>query len=222
MSEGQRSYWRDALVGLACAAFALIGDHLLFKARIVEDSTQQTRLIFEQNQALRDQIREYQAQERLWRVETDDMRTRLARQDAQIITLQLKIETRVGSPRGNLIRYLNALGLVAWAKEYKPGENVFRMLHITPEYERAHCVDVAKYRGRTDADIYAPELAAAYESHDRTVLDSRSPTEFVEQVYDCASGELVPRRFIKFWLELTDGTEVIGGIQISGQGGHGP
>jgi len=194
---------------------ALGGDHLLFKARIVEDSTQQTRLIFEQNSALRDQLREYRQEEDRWREAADEMRTRLARQDAQIITLQLKIETRVGSPRGNLIRYLNALGLVAWAKEYKPDENVFRMLHITPEYERDHCVDVAKYRGRTDDEIYSPELAAAYESHDRTVLDSRSPTEFVEQVYICETGSLEPRRFIKFWLELTDGTEVIGGIQIS-------
>jgi len=206
---------RDVAVGAVGAIAGVFASFLTLKGVMVQDQTEQTRLVFEQNTLLNEQLSDYRDAEIVWRQEIDAMRARLARVDADNILLKMKVENTSGSPRGNLIRYLNALDMPAWAKEYDPADEAFRMMHATYEYEAAYCVSSDKYRGRTDYEIWPREFAAAYEQHDMLVLENKNSVTFDEVVRCCDTQENVTRRFHKFYLKLTDGTEVIGGIQIT-------
>jgi len=206
---------RDVAVGAVGAIAGVFASFLTLKGVMVQDQTEQTRLVFEQNTLLNEQLSDYRDAEIVWRQEIDAMRARLARVDADNILLKMKVENTSGSPRGNLIRYLNALDMPAWAKEYDPADDEFRMLHATYEYERAYCVTADKYRGKTDFDIWPREFAESYREHDLSVLDNKNSVTFDEVVRCCDTQENVTRRFHKFYLKLTDGTEVVGGIQIT-------
>jgi hypothetical protein len=206
---------RDITVGAIGAIAGVFASVLTLKGVMVQDQTEQTRLVFEQNTLLNEQLADYRDAEIVWRQEIDAMRGRLARVDADNILLKMKIETTSGSPRGNLIRYLNALDMPAWAKEYDPADDNFKMMHATFEYEQAYCVTADRYRGKTDYEIWPQEFAQSYEEHDFDVLNNKNSVTFDEVVRCCDSGENITRRFHKFYLKLTDGTEVIGGIQIT-------
>lgn len=210
-----RGLLRDLAVGALGAVGGVLVAAIGLKEVLIQDSTEQTRLILEQNLQLQSQINRYRDDEAVWREAAAEMRSRIASQDADIIRLKLAVETKTGEPRGNLIRYLNALSTPAWAKEYAPDADEFRMLHITYEYEVAHCISVDRYRHKTDAEVHSAHLAKLYEQHDREVLLSRSSIKFAELVYNCQHDSEEIREYIKFWLQLSDGTEIVGGIQVS-------
>ena len=206
---------RDIAVGALGAAAGVFASVLTLKGVMVQDQTEQTRLVFEQNTLLAEQLAGYRDAELVWRQEIDAMRSRLARVDADNILLKMKLETTTGSPRGNLVRYLNALDMPAWAKEYDPADDNFKILHATFEYEQAYCVTADRYRGKTDFEIWPKEFAQSYQEHDFDVLNKKASVQFDEVVRCCDSGENITRRFHKFYLQLTDGTHIVGGIQIT-------
>ena len=55
----------------------------------------------------------------------------------------------------------------------------------------------------------------AYYDNDMRVFENKNDERIEELVLDCQSGEYVTRVFYKYHHQLTDGTHVVGGIQVS-------
>jgi PAS domain S-box-containing protein len=53
-----------------------------------------------------------------------------------------------------------------------------RYLHINRQFEEALRMPLKHTLGKTDAEIFAPELAAEYQAHDRTVIETGVPIQF--------------------------------------------
>jgi PAS domain S-box-containing protein len=79
-----------------------------------------------------------------------------------------------------------------------------RYLLINRHFENLFHVRDAEQRGRTDADLFAPEVAAAVTANDRRVLTSGEPMQFEEAVPH--DGEMRTYVSVKFPLRDRDGT----------------
>jgi PAS domain S-box-containing protein len=66
-----------------------------------------------------------------------------------------------------------------------------RYMLVNREYERRHAVQRDQIRGKTDFDIFPPDVAEAVRANDRQVIESDVPIEFEEAV---PSGEGVSAR----------------------------
>jgi PAS domain S-box-containing protein len=55
-----------------------------------------------------------------------------------------------------------------------------RYLYVNQEFQRAFGIDPRDVIGKTDADLFSPEQAAAFQTNDRRVMDAGAPMEFEE------------------------------------------
>lgn len=188
-------------------------------AREEEITVAKADLILQQNASLREDIKQLRTRIDNKEKAFDTMRLRVATLESENIRLKMEVATKTGYPKNNLRLLVQALPVSAWAKEvfFEEGSDLpqFKMLGINNQYELDHCVTDAKYRGKTDFQIYSQDLAQAYYDHDLRVFNDKNDDSFTEKVLDCASGLVVERMFHKYHLQLTDGTDIIGGILIS-------
>lgn len=145
-----------------------------------------------------------------------ELETAFALQEADFIRLKMKYDLASGSPRANLIRYLDAFRRrPAWAKVCDPVDRSCINLHANDAYEYRYCISAKRYRGKPDSDVWPPEMATEFLKNDLEVLDLQDSREYLEPVFDCAIGENISYRFVKFHIELTDGTHIIAGLQLN-------
>jgi two-component system CheB/CheR fusion protein len=97
---------------------------------------------------------------------------------------------------------------IAWMKDEQ-----FRYVYVSGQAERMTGLGLADYRGKTDFDLWPPEIAENFQKNDRAVLDRGANMAGVEELLD-SDGE---RHFIlntKFLFQDAQGRRFIGGVGV--------
>lgn len=136
--------------------------------------------------------------------------------EAELVRLRFQLDSATGEPRLNMVRVVDAFKIrPAWAKLCDPVKKQCTMLHVNSAYERHYGVTASKFRGKSDHEIFPEEYADQYLKHDLEVLENRYSTNYKETVYDIILGREIEQNFVKFHVELSDGTHVVAAIQLS-------
>ncbi|MFS4469104.1 PAS domain-containing protein [Maribacter sp. 2210JD10-5] len=92
-----------------------------------------------------------------------------------------------------------------------------KMLFVNPEYERALLNPIGKssedYIGKTDVDVWGEETGKQFQAHDKKVMRSKKPMEFVER-WKGMNGAEYEGRIIKYPRFLNRTVIGIGGIVV--------
>ncbi|MBI5394544.1 MAG: GAF domain-containing protein, partial [Verrucomicrobia bacterium] len=88
-----------------------------------------------------------------------------------------------------------------------------RLLYVNATYERVFKTLLAKVKGRLEAELWSPEVAAELRANDQAVLDSGKPAELVETVPTPDGG---PRQWLAFKFPFKDmeGRYCLGGMAV--------
>lgn len=88
-----------------------------------------------------------------------------------------------------------------------------RLMHINPAFEREFGFNNVDWRGKTDAELWPPNVAKQFRDHDRLVLRSRKPLA-MEEIVEVAG---VKRRWltVRFMFKDADGNDVLAGVGMS-------
>lgn len=103
---------------------------------------------------------------------------------------------------------LNNRLIVAWMKDDQG-----RYDFINSEYERRFGVRDEQCRGKTDDEIWPPELAATFKEHDQQVLQTNEPLEVIEDALyvDGTRGHFLA---LKFPIIDAAGRRFVGGLAV--------
>lgn len=175
-------------------------------------------LAVELNRELASQLEAYRIVIDRQAVQIRELNQKVGFQEAELIRLKLTVESATGNPRANLIRLLDAFrNRPAWAKTCNEETEVCVNVHANDAYEARYCITANRYRGKTDFEVWDEDIARQFHENDLAVLQSRDTRDYEELVYDCVLDRRVTYQFTKFHVELTDGTHIIGGLQISNE-----
>ena len=227
--EPEKSKWGNTFTAHAMTAVLVTalnqGGQYIISRNDSESETQtfNVKLLQEQNRDLQEQIKELRTRVELRDKDMLTLRTRVATLEAENIRLKMEVATKTGYPKNNLRLLIDALPIPAWAKEIREvpepavpdSTHSAAMIGINDTYAYTYCVTDPKYRGQSDFKIHNYELAKAYYDNDMRVFENKNDERIEELVLDCQSGEYVTRVFYKYHHQLTDGTHVVGGIQVS-------
>lgn len=230
MSDGEsKSGWGNTatahlLTAVVVSALNQGGAFLVNKnANDSESENFNIKILQEQNRDMDQQLKDLRTRLELRDKDMLTLRTRVATLEAENIRLKMEVATKTGYPKNNLRLLIDALPVPAWAKEVHSepepavpeSEVSFKMIGINDQYAITYCVTDPKYRGQSDFKVHNYDLAKAYYDHDLQIFENKAPSRLEELVLDCQAGDYVTRIFYKFHMQLTDGTHVIGGIQVS-------
>ena len=191
----------DWALAFGTAIVSVLGTLGVMRADFLEFRASQLEIAYDRIAQLEDRV--------------DSLGAMVVAKDAEIALLNLRMTGRPDSFKG--LKYvLNGLGVPAWAKEYIPSEDTFRMAHLNFAYTEQYDVTAQKYIGKRDRDIHPPSAARKYEFNDRQVLHDKDFQQFIEPAYlDTPEGVIaVPTLFWKFYVRLDDGREFIVGMMV--------
>lgn len=115
-----------------------------------------------------------------------------------------------------LFRFMSRIRRPGWCKKVdREGPRIdFRMAFITTPYSQAYGFSFDYYVGKTDTEVYPPEIAEVYRNRDLQTLRRRDFEQFDEPV-QYANGVRSVEKMWKFWHQLSDGAEFICGWQLT-------
>lgn len=76
-----------------------------------------------------------------------------------------------------LMDFMRSLPFPAWVKD-----KAFRMVYLNPAYTAQFGIEKLAYEGKTDFDLWPPEIAAQYRANDESVIASNTPHSSIERV----------------------------------------
>lgn len=150
--------------------------------------------------------------------QVNDLQKLLFEQQKQLIALRAELAEKA-DPTAILKSYMNQNPYPAWVKKAEGGigEQVFRMWHINPAYERQFGVRKDKYLGKLDKEIWPPLIAAEFERNDREVVDRFDAVckieTVLENIYDKAS-KIMSAEVCKWPFMLAGNVAVAGQLKI--------
>ena len=86
--------------------------------------------------------------------------------------------------RESLQQILSKVPLIIYAKEVNPEtKRPDKLWSVNQEWQKVFNLSESEVIGKTDYDLFAPEVAEALEANDRTVIETKKPLTVEEKVY---------------------------------------
>jgi PAS domain S-box-containing protein len=124
------------------------------------------------------------------------------------LTARQRAEAELRSKERQLRAFLENSAVIAWIKD-SHGRYVF----LSRNYERRFGMQPADWQGRTDFEIWPPEIARQFQENDRTVLECGAPLEMLEEVSE-PDGSTSWWLCNKFPLQYPDGRCYVAGMGV--------
>jgi len=132
-----------------------------------------------------------------------------SRQDReQHLTARDEVEVALRESEERFRRFMDHGLAIAWMKD-EEGRHVY----LNQVFERRFRMTEDQWRGRTDAELFPPEIARIFQEHDRMVLVDGVAREFPEVAPD-PDGTLRDWWVIKFPFDDRAGRRYVGGVAI--------
>jgi two-component system, sensor histidine kinase and response regulator len=126
-----------------------------------------------------------------------------------LLALALSLVLRRYWALKDLVAFIESLPVIAFIKDHEG-----RMVYVNRTFESQHGVKIEALRGKSDLDLWPPEVAEQLREHDRMLLESGQPLEMVESVGG-ETEERLRRMVVKFPYRGAGGRQLIGGVAIS-------
>lgn len=127
---------------------------------------------------------------------------------ARDVTDRKRLELELSKERQRARAFLHNSAVVAWMKDAE-GRYVF----LSDNFEKRFRARLDEWKGKTDLELWPPDIAAQFREHDRQVLRSQRPLEGIEKAVE-ADGSISSWLVSKFPFEDQDGNRYIGGIAV--------
>lgn len=196
-----------------------LGDWLAIAALVISVGGNAIQFITDQESANAREIKELRKEVQELRQGNLELRGQVQSKDFQIMKLVAEREYELDRFK-LLASVMDDDPAIAWVKraEVLPsGEIAFTMFYINPNYEKAYSVRLEKYKGKTDFDIWPPEIAEGYYRADLEVYTNKTRRCAIENVPQHAlkpigKDNLVSPAFVCKWaINLQNGDWAIGG-----------
>ena len=104
--------------------------------------------------------------------------------------------------RESLQQILSKVPLIIYAKEVNPQtKRTDKLLSVNQEWKKVFNVSESEVIGKTDYELFAPEVAEALEANDRIVIETKKPLTVEEKVYQ-TNGQ--PHEYLSLKFPLLD------------------
>jgi PAS domain S-box-containing protein len=124
------------------------------------------------------------------------------------ITERKRIESSLRDGEALFRAFVNNSAVVAWLKDSRG-----RYRFVSENYERRFGLERGAALGKTDFEIWPPEVARAFVSNDEQVLETGSTCEIVEEAVT-ADGERSWWHSAKLLLQSSDGARYVAGLAV--------
>ena len=124
------------------------------------------------------------------------------------ITAQRRAETALAESEDRFQAFMNYSPGIAWMKD-----EAGRYVYFSPRFERLFGLTEKDWRGKTDADLWVPEIARMYRDNDLAVLGGGQTLEVIEEArnLDGTDGYWL---VFKFLVRDSQGRKFVGGTGV--------
>lgn len=124
------------------------------------------------------------------------------------ITDRLQAEEQLHASERRFVSFMNNSPAIAWAKDADG-----RLVYLNPAYERQLGVRLEDWRGKTDFELWPPEIARVFRDNDLAVLHHKRAVEVIEESRD-PDGRVREWLSCKFPFMDATGAWFVGGVGL--------